>query len=262
MAALAILFLAIILLFVLAMMLSRPKEEFPAATVVFPPAFSLSSPQVPSSDAPQPNSVPKPEGQFDEEEIPILLRADRVLPPDYEVELASIGNGWQLQEDAAKAYLALEAAAAKDGVALSPVSAYRSHQKQTDNYNRALQQELSAGYSQEEAESRTQAFYAIPGTSEHEAGLAIDLNSLSQSFESTETYRWLKDNCVRFGFILRYEKDTTYITGIAFEPWHYRYVGTNHAKAITDAGITLDEYVWMLEEERGITHSQSASSRG
>lgn len=250
--ALAILLGLVIVLFLLALWLGN---------VVQPQSSSISVSSVPSSvsvsSLPESKSVftPPVVGPYDEEGIPLLLRADRLLPDDFTVELTDVGGGWRLQSDAAVAYLAMKEAAAKDGITLTPVSAYRSHEKQTSNYNRAIQEELAKGATQEEALARTQAFYAIPGTSEHEAGLAIDLNSLSQNFEQTETYEWLMANCTRFGFILRYEKDTTPITGIAFEPWHYRYVGTNHAKAITDMGLTLDEYVWMMEEEWGVSSS-------
>ena len=86
---------------------------------------------------------------------------------------------------------------------------------------------------------------AMPGTSEHQSGLCADLHNLpsaSQKFADTPEYRWLFENCAKFGFILRYPKDKEYITGYQFEAWHYRYVGNDIAKYIYENNITYEEY--------------------
>ena len=84
---------------------------------------------------------------------------------------------------------------------------------------------------------------AIPGTSEHELGLAVDINADKEQSSNEEVYNWLAENAWRYGFILRYPQGKEDITGIDYEPWHYRYVGKEVAKEIYEAGITLEEYV-------------------
>ena len=112
----------------------------------------------------------------------------------------------------------------------------------------AMSLQLLAGCGQEEAEANAATAVAIPGTSEHELGLAADIYSsenmdLDESQVNTFTQQWLMENSWRYGFVLRYPQDKSDITGIIFEPWHYRYVGKKHAKKIFDAGICLEEYL-------------------
>ncbi|MFV0414283.1 MAG: D-alanyl-D-alanine carboxypeptidase family protein [Oscillospiraceae bacterium] len=206
----------------------------------------------PSSSQAAPAYVVPAVGPYDEEGIPLLANAENKLPEGYAPELGSIGNSQQMDVRAVEPFKAMQAAAAQEGVTLTPISGYRSNERQTNNYNSSIQRYLNQGYSKEESVRLTQQYYAIPGSSEHEAGLAVDINSLETVFENTKEFAWLKANCVTYGFILRYEKDAEPITGIAYEPWHYRYVGTNHAKAIQDLGITLEEYVVFLEENTAI----------
>ena len=84
---------------------------------------------------------------------------------------------------------------------------------------------------------------AIPGTCEHALGLAVDINADKEQSSNEEVYNWLAENAWRYGFILRYPKGKEDITGIDYEPWHYRYVGKEVAKEIYEEGITLEEYV-------------------
>ena len=88
-------------------------------------------------------------------------------------------------------------------------------------------------------------YSARPGFSEHQTGLALDINTASRSahFETTATYRWLIENCWRYGFILRYPTAKTETTGIIYEPWHYRYVGQEAAAEIYQQGVCLEEYI-------------------
>lgn len=176
---------------------------------------------------------------------PILVNPHNKLPDDYKPDVEVIGNGVSYSYDrtALVAYRAMAAAAKAEGITLSPVSAYRSHEKQTTNFNNKQKEYENMGYSPEKAYAATAQLIAVPGTSEHELGLAIDLNSLETSFEGTKTFEWLFANCAEYGFILRYPKDKTDITEISYEPWHYRYVGSNHAKVIMEKGICLEEYL-------------------
>ena len=97
-----------------------------------------------------------------------------------------------------------------------------------------------------EAEKKAATIVALPGTSEHHLGLAVDINSVETSFEDTAAFRWLQENAENYGFILRYPKDKQEITKIIYEPWHYRYVGVEHAKTINGLGMCFEEYVEYL----------------
>ena len=98
------------------------------------------------------------------------------------------------------------------------------------------------GYSKKEAEKLAKNWVALPGTSEHELGLALDINSESGEYE-WDIYAWLADNAYRYGFILRYPEGKEQVTGIEYEPWHYRYVGRLAAEEIYGSSVTLEEYL-------------------
>lgn len=194
-------------------------------------------------------------GPYDEAELPLLFNFDHAIPNEYTTALlngglADIGAGQQMGAGPAQAYLDMSAAAKADGVTLVPLSGYRSNQRQASNYNASIDRYLAQGYSHDEAVRRTEGYYAIPGTSEHEAGLAIDIGdaaapgaNIDDSFEKTAAFAWLQQHCTEYGFILRYMEEAFATTHIHYEPWHYRYVGANHAVAITQQGVTLEEYV-------------------
>ena len=126
---------------------------------------------------------------------------------------------------------------------VSVTSGYRSYAYQTTLFNNSVA--YYRPYYGDKAEEKAATEIAIPGSSEHQSGLCIDMHNLpaaSQAFASQEAYKWLYSNCADFGFILRFPKDKTDITGIIFEPWHYRYVGRYHATKIMEQGICLEEY--------------------
>ena len=95
---------------------------------------------------------------------------------------------------------------------------------------------------EEEARAEALKLVAVPGTSEHQLGLALDIISETDE-DDTATWQWLNENCWRYGFILRYPEEKIQITGITYEPWHFRYVGVEAAQEITEQGITLEEYL-------------------
>ena len=133
------------------------------------------------------------------------------------------------------------------------VSAYRTQAKQEANYQRMVTRYLNQGYDQASAEKEAAKIVAVPGTSEHQLGLAVDIIdtqswNLNSVQETLPAQQWLMVNCWRYGFILRYPNGTTAVTGIIYEPWHYRYVGEELAKEITDSGLTLEEYLDALTE--------------
>ncbi len=135
------------------------------------------------------------------------------------------------------------AAAKKDGVTLSIISAYRSFDYQTGLFDKKVKEQETNGYKGEEAKSVAATIVARPGTSEHQLGLALDFNYLSEKYANSKELTWLREHGPDYGFILRYEKGKEEITGVIYEPWHFRYVTPKHAKEITRRGITLDEYV-------------------
>ena len=154
----------------------------------------------------------------------------------------------QLELYAAKAMEAmLKEAAAHGYTSLSITSGYRSYNYQQMLYDNQVNA-LRPTYG-ENAEAKAAEAVALPGTSEHQSGLCADLHNLpsaSQKFADTPEYRWLFENCAKFGFILRYPKNKTDITGIMFEPWHYRFVGRYHAERIMQEGLCLEEYMAMI----------------
>lgn len=144
------------------------------------------------------------------------------------------------------------AAAAEAGVPLQLVSAYRSIYLQDKLFTRSVNSYMSQGYSEAEAINKANYARTFSGTSEHNTGLGFDILqkgnfTLSESFENTEHFKWLIENAENYGFILRYQKDKTNVTGIMYEPWHFRYVGIEHAKKINELGLCLEEYIKYLE---------------
>ena len=140
---------------------------------------------------------------------------------------------------------AMIAAAEKDGVNLDVISAYRTNTFQTTNFNNQVASVKNAnpGISEEDAKAKAATVVALPGTSEHQLGLAVDFNSVEDSFRNTATYKWLIENCTDYGFILRYDVSKQDKTGIIPEPWHYRYVGVKNAKLIEASGLCLEEFI-------------------
>ena len=133
---------------------------------------------------------------------------------------------------------------------VSVTSAYRSYEYQSQLFNSRVNAIIGA-YGREAAIAKVKEGTALPGTSEHQSGLCADMHNLSaasEAFAAKEAYRWLYANCAEFGFILRYPKNKTEITGIMFEPWHYRYVGRYHARKIMESGVCLEEYVASLQQ--------------
>ena len=127
-------------------------------------------------------------------------------------------------------------------------SSYRTREKQEELFKNKVDQYLSYGYSQEDAKKAAGELVAIPGTSEHQLGLALDIVDISYQLldekqEDTPVQKWLLSNSWKYGFVLRYPNDKSEITGISYEPWHYRYVGKEAAKKIFDEKICLEEYL-------------------
>lgn len=177
----------------------------------------------------------------------ILVNGNYALPNGYKPTLAEAVKGSDVQLDyrVAPYYQAMYDAAKKEGITLTPVSGYRSFARQTTNFENRIAEYMKEGMSRKDATIEAAKIIMLPGSSEHNAGLAMDICSLSESFENTDAFAWLSKNAADYGFILRYPKsaEARAITGVTYEPWHYRYVGVDAAKEIKQKGITLEEYL-------------------
>lgn len=160
------------------------------------------------------------------------------LPLDYVPNDLIEADGIPMCKKVAIAYIKMRDAAKEEGFSIKVTSAYRSAKIQQETYERFLK-ELTPKEVDESV--------ARPGYSEHQTGLAVDIEGSipgGRNIHKTPEAKWLKDNCHKFGFILRYLPETTFITGYASEPWHFRYVGVDISADVHNKGIkTLEEYV-------------------
>lgn len=171
-----------------------------------------------------------------------VINKDNPLPEDFVVHPKKVQGEYEMDYRAANYMLDMIEAAKEDGIDITVVSALRTTEYQQNLLDREIETFKSQGYSADEAYQKAIEGVAVPGQSEHNAGLAADLNQLDESFENTEAFRWLNENAHKYGFILRYPKGKQSITGIYYEPWHYRFVGVYHATKIKESGLTLEEY--------------------
>jgi len=180
----------------------------------------------------------------------ILVNADNPLPDGYSPKLKSLVNGLQFDERAIDRLNEMLAAARNAG--LSPVvcSAYRTIEKQRALYNDKVSQLTARGLNQKQAEDEASRYVAYPGVSEHNLGLAVDIVAedyqlLDEQQANTPEAKWLLNHCAEYGFILRYQLEKEAITGVTYEPWHFRYVGVTAAREIMENGLCLEEYLLM-----------------
>lgn len=177
----------------------------------------------------------------------ILVNRDYILPDDYKVKLAPCitddPDSLKLDYRVAPHYSEMYKAALEDGITLVPISGYRSVDRQERNFENKIEKYINQGYGRIEATQMAATIILPPGTSEHNAGLAMDICSLEQDFEDTKEFRWLSENAADYGFILRYPEDKQDITKIIYEPWHWRYVGVEVAKAMKSSGQCFEEYL-------------------
>ena len=186
----------------------------------------------------------------------ILVNRAHPITEDYPVETKECGSATAinktLQTEAANAFLSMQAAAAKDGVDVRMQSGYRSVSYQKKLYDNKTQYYRNKGLSEAAAREKAAAIVNPPGCSEHNCGLAADLNSpehttLDTGFADTAAFRWLCENAEQYGFILRYPKEAESVTGITYEPWHWRYVGPENAALLNQSGLCLEDAVAVLQ---------------
>ena len=172
----------------------------------------------------------------------ILVNSSHPVPKNYESTLFQLANGTYVDERIYPDLQEMFDAARADGFDPAVSEGYRSHEDQVFMMEQYVETYLSQGYSREEAEAMAREYVAEPGTSEHELGIAVDIEGQGSS-TAWEVYEWLASNSWRYGFILRYPDGKEEITGIEYEPWHYRYVGREAAAEIFQSGLTLEEYL-------------------
>jgi len=172
----------------------------------------------------------------------ILVNKWNYLPDEYEVKLAELSNGQLVDERIYPALQEMFDAARGDGVYPVVASGYRTSEEQQRLMDEKTADYEAEGYSALEAARLAQAWVAIPGTSEHQLGIAVDINADGVHSAGYEVYEWMGQNAHKFGFIRRYPPEKTAITGVENEPWHYRYVGEKAAAEIYKKGICLEEY--------------------
>lgn len=186
----------------------------------------------------------------------VLVNHTSKMPDDYTFDTKECGSATAvnktLQTVACDAFLEMQKAAAADGVTVWMQSGYRSVKYQTSLYERKTKYYLDKGYDNATAREKAAAVVNPPGYSEHNCGLAADLNSpehtgLDEGFEKTAAFRWLCEHAGDYGFILRYPKDAEDKTEIIYEPWHWRYVGVENATKINASGLCFEEYIETLQ---------------
>ena len=211
------------------------------------------APTVTETTAPVETTAPEEKRNVDPEGWNmILVNPWNYLPEDFEVELQEVENGHKVDKRMAAQLAAMLRDARKEGLEPMIVSSYRTMEKQDDLHNNRIKRFMEEGLSLDEAIVEAGKWVAVPGTSEHQTGLAVDI--VAESFpvleaeqENTAEQKWLMENCWKYGFIMRYPSDKSEITGIYYEPWHYRYVGGEAAEEIWEKGICLEEYLEMLK---------------
>ena len=168
---------------------------------------------------------------------------DKSYVPELKKVLPDTNYNIYMDHRAADSFTKMYKAAKKDGITLTPISGYRSYERQENNHKNRIALWQSKGYSYNEAVAKTSEVILPPGTSEHNLGLAMDICSLDYDFDKTKEYKWLDENAHKYGFILRYKEEWKSKTGIVGEPWHWRYVGKENAEKIKDSGLCLEEYL-------------------
>lgn len=177
-----------------------------------------------------------------------LINSENPIDDNYQITLTRLRNKQAIDS---RCYPELQSMMDDCRAAgLSPIicSSYRTYEKQQDLFEQQVQEFINQGYGKLDAQKKAAGAVARPGTSEHELGLAVDIvdennQRLNQYQENTAVQRWLMQNSWRYGFILRYPSDKTDITGIQYEPWHYRFVGKEAARIIYENNWTLEEYL-------------------
>ena len=170
-----------------------------------------------------------------------LVNRQNPVPENGKVDLAELPGGEKVDKRIYEPLMEMLADAEALNLGPTVVSGYRSQEKQRRLYEDKIREYQDQGYSKEEATRQADQWVARPGTSEHQLGLAVDINGATY-----DIYSWLRENSYKYGFIFRYSGEKQEITGISEEVWHYRYVGVEAAKEIMSKGLCLEEYIDLI----------------
>ena len=177
----------------------------------------------------------------------VLINKQHPIPEEYDFELGTIVDSMMCDKRIISDLLAMMKAAKADGINLVIKSPYRTDSRQETNFNARIREYMGQGCSYMEAYKRTSQVITVPGASEHQVGLALDItcdiySDLKEGFGETKAGEWLAEHSCEYGFTLRYPAGKEYITSIEYEPWHFRYVGREAATIMHDEGICLEEF--------------------
>ncbi len=181
----------------------------------------------------------------------LVVNGKNPLPEDYNYEgnLTTIpqkyikGSLTKIDKDIWPYLQAMLDHALSEGIDIGVWSPYRSYATQKMLYDKQVQKQINNGVPKDEAPDKAATIVARPGTSEHNTGLALDINCANHSFEQTKAYAWLKENAENYGFVMRYSAEKQSITGVIHESWHWRFVGIEAAKEMNKLNMCLEEYV-------------------
>ena len=221
---------------------ARPED--PGAAVPVPTTFTPPLPAPTAEPSEEPSSAPNREDW-----ALTLVNFDHPLPDDFSIPaLTELRNGHAIDSRAYPALQAMMDGARAAGLQPLICSSLRTWDDQERLFTQEVQNWLDQGYTQEDAETRAAMWVARPGASEHQTGLAVDIVDVSyqlldQGQEDTPVQKWLMAHCAEYGFVLRYPTEKGDLTGVNYEPWHYRYVGMDAAKEIMAGGLCLEEYL-------------------
>lgn len=174
----------------------------------------------------------------------ILVNANNPLPEDFKPELTELSDGSKIDKRVYPYLQKMFDDMRNEGIRPAISSSYRTAAQQQSELDQKTREYIRQGYSRSKALEIAETWVALPGTSEHQTGLAVDITSADPSIQAPDVvWRWLRKNSYKYGFIKRYPEDKTDITGISNEPWHFRYVGRKAAEEIHKRGICLEEYL-------------------
>ena len=173
----------------------------------------------------------------------IVVNRWNEIPEDYSVTLTELSNGQKVDSRIYPYLQEMFDAMRADGIYPIVREGYRTAEEQQEILDERIQRYRNEGYSRSRAERLAKEWVALPGTSEHQLGIAVDINADKTRSANEDVYQWLADHAYQYGFILRYPQGKGDITGAEYEPWHYRYVGTEAALEIYQSQICLEEYM-------------------
>ena len=212
-------------------------------------AVSVSAPAVSETPTPTPEPTPDPE-KYNTGDVwaLVLVNKEHPLPDGYAPQVTVVENDQSTDIRCADSLTQMLADCRAAGYNPLAISGYRTHETQELYFNNTVQMYVNQGMDEASAETAAATSVALPGTSEHELGLSVDIGTTSNtdinsSQDNDPTQLWLQDNCWKYGYILRYPPEKSDLTGIIYESWHYRYVGTTASKVIHEENLCLEEYL-------------------